>query len=174
MRSQTVTPNTGLPMYRIAFFALALSAVAIPSSAQTAPAAPAPPAEQLPSVTLPAELDQVLRNYERAWRANDIPGLVALFTEDGFVLQPGRLPARGRTALTNVYTGQAGGPLRLRALAYAAADSIGYIIGAYGYGEAPGDQGKFTLTLRRVGGQWMIASDMDNGNQSRRPQSPGE
>jgi hypothetical protein len=159
-------------MYRIAFIALALSVIAIPSSAQTAPAAAA--AEQLPSVTLPAELDQVLRNYERAWRANDIPALVALFTEDGFVLQPGRLPARGRTALTSVYTGQAGGPLRLRALAYAAADSIGYIIGAYGYGEAPGDQGKFTLTLRRVGGKWLIASDMDNGNQSRRPQSPAQ
>ena len=158
-------------MYRIAFLTLALGVIATTSSAQTPPAAPA---EQLPSVALPAELDQVLRNYERAWRANDIPALVALFTEDGFVLQPGRQPARGHTALTTVYTGQAGGPLRLRALAYAAADSIGYIIGAYGYGEGPGDQGKFTLTLRRVAGRWLIASDMDNGNQSRRPQSPAQ
>ena len=158
-------------MYRTALIALALSVFAIPSRAQTAPAAPV---EQLPSVTLPADLDQVLRNYEGAWKANDIPALVALFTDDGFVLQPGRLPARGRAAMTSVYTGQAGGPLRLRALAFAAADSIGYIIGAYGYGESPGDQGKFTLTLRRVGGRWLIASDMDNGNQSRRPPSPSQ
>lgn len=62
--------------------------------------------------------------------------------------------------------------LQLRALAYAHADTVGYIIGAYGYGDAPGDQGKFTLTLRRVGGRWLIASDMDNGNQPRRPPSP--
>lgn len=62
--------------------------------------------------------------------------------------------------------------LKLRALAFATADSVGYIIGAYGYGEAPGDQGKFTLTLRKVGGRWPIASDMDNGNQSRRPPTP--
>jgi hypothetical protein len=158
-------------MYKLAFAAFTLSVLAIPSSAQTTPAAPAVAAEQLPSITLPADLDAVLRNYERAWRANDIPTLVSLFTEDGFVLQPGRPPARGHAALTNVYRGQAGGMLRLRALAYGSSDTIGYIIGAYGYGDA-GDQGKFTLTLRRAGNRWLIASDMDNGNQARRQPSP--
>jgi len=156
-------------MYRLAFLALAVMTLATSASAQTNPDPPTVAAESLPSVTLPADLDRVLRDYERAWRANDIPGLVALFTEDGFVLQPGRQPARGHAALTNVYRGQAGGMLRLRALAFASADSVGYIIGAYGYGEAPGDQGKFTLTLRKSGGRWLIASDMDNGNQPRRP-----
>ena len=159
-------------MVRMAFVALAFSVLAIPLSAQAPQPAPTVAADPLPSVTLPAAIDQVLRNYESAWRTNDIPALVSLFTEDGFVLQPGRAPARGRSALTNVYRGQAGGMLRLRALAYAAEDSVGYIIGAYGYGDAPGDQGKFTLTLRRVGGRWMIASDMDNGNQPRRPSTP--
>jgi hypothetical protein len=58
----------------------------------------------------------------------------------------------------------------LRALAYAAADTVGYILGAYTYGQAPGDMGKFTLTLRRTrGAPWEIFSDMDNGNQPRRP-----
>jgi ketosteroid isomerase-like protein len=167
-----VTPNNGITMYRMALVTLAFSALAIPLSAQTPQPAPAVAADPLPSIMLPADFDQVLRNYERAWRTNDIPALVSLFTEDGFVLQPGRPPARGRSALTNVYRGQAGGMLRLRALAYAAADTVGYIIGAYGYGDAPGDQGKFTLTLRRGGGRWLIASDMDNGNQPRRPPSP--
>jgi hypothetical protein len=46
--------------------------------------------------------------------------------------------------------GQGGAGLRLRALAYSVADTVRCIIGAYGYGETPGDQGKFTLTLRRV------------------------
>lgn len=159
-------------MYRMVLLSLFFCALAAPLSAQSTQPAPAAAVEPLPSVTLPANLDRVLRDYERAWRANDIPALVALFTEDGFVLQPGRPPARGREALANVYRGQAGGMLRLRALAFAAADSVGYIIGAYGYGDAPGDGGKFTLTLRQVGGKWLIASDMDNGNQMRRPPSP--
>ena len=159
-------------MYRTAFVAFAFSALAIPLSAQTTQPAPAAAAEPLPSITLPSEIDRVLRDYERAWRANDIPALVSLFTEDGFVLQPGRAPARGREALSNVYRGQAGGMLRLRALASAHSDSVGYVIGAYGYGDAPGDMGKFTLTLRKVAGRWLIASDMDNGNQPRRMQPP--
>ena len=159
-------------MHRFLLTALALGMLASPASGQVTRPAPAATAEPLPSVTLPSDLDRVLRDYERAWRANDIPGLVALFTEDGFVLQPGRQPARGHSALSNVYQGQAGGMLRLRALAFASADTVGYIIGAYGYGDAPGDQGKFTLTLRKVGGRWLIASDMDNGNQPRRPPPP--
>ena len=122
-------------------------------------------AEVLPSIALPSALDRVLRDYERAWRAGDVPALVALFTSDGFVMQPGRPPARGHAALAAVYQGQGGSALRLRPLAYATADSVGYIIGAYGYGDDPADQGKFTLTLRRDRtGRWLIASDMDNGS----------
>jgi ketosteroid isomerase-like protein len=125
----------------------------------------APEAPPLTSVVLPPELDRVLRDYERAWGTRDVAGLVALFTEDGFVLQPGQPPVRGHAALAERYAGQGGGPLRLRALAYAMADSVGYIIGAYGYGDDTADLGKFTLTLRRTAaGRWLIASDMDNGN----------
>ena len=122
-------------------------------------------APTLPSVNLPSELDRVLRDYERAWRAGDAAGLAALFAEDGFVLQGGRAPVRGRDAIRTAYTGQGGAGLRLRALAYSVADTVGYVIGAYGYGETPGDQGKFTLTLRRSrGGPWQIFSDMDNAS----------
>src|SRR5688572_16579131 len=140
---------------------LCIAGVMSPSAAQSPPAAnPNPP---LPSVNLPADLDRVLRDYERAWKSGDASSVAALFSVDGFVLQNGRAPVRGRDAITKAYTGQGGGPLRLRALAYAATDTTGYIIGAYGYGDAPGDMGKFTLTLRRPrGGAWEIFSDMDN------------
>ncbi len=57
------------------------------------------------------------------------------------------------------------------AVVAATADTVGYIVGAYGYGDGPDDMGKFTLTLRRArGGPWQIFSDMDNPSQpSRRP-----
>lgn len=142
------------------------------SQAANASVAPPPIAEQ-PSVALPTELERVLRDYERAWRSGDVHALVALFSTDGFLLQPGRAPARGREALAGIYTGQGGGDLRLRAIAFAMADTVGYIIGGYRYGDATSDVGKFTLTLRRTRGDpWLIFSDMDNGSvPPRRPDS---
>lgn len=127
---------------------------------------------KLPDVALPPQLDRVLRDYERAWRAGDALTLASLFAEDGFVLQSNRPPMRGRPAIQAAYKGQGGGSLRLRALAFATGDTYGYIIGAYGYGNTPGDTGKFTLTLRRTPGEpWLISSDMDNPNAS--PQHRG-
>lgn len=127
---------------------------------------------RLPDAPLPPELARVLRDYEGAWRAGDASALSQLFTEDGFVLQSNRPPVRGRRAIESTYAatfdGQGGGPLQLRALAFAVEDTSGYIIGAYGYGGA-GDVGKFTLTLHRLPGQpWRIFSDMDNQNADRR------
>jgi uncharacterized protein (TIGR02246 family) len=122
--------------------------------------------QQLPSVELPPELERVLRDYERAWSARDPAALAALFAEDGFVLARGRPPVRGRRAIQEHYTGQ-GGPLSLRAVAYAAEGAVAWIIG--GYAGRPGgpDDGKFTLTLRRGSdGRWLIVSDMDSSNRS--------
>lgn len=132
--------------------------------AQLPTAAPAATASAaLPSITLPPALNRVLRDYEAAWRKGDAAALAALFATDGFVLQGGQAPVRGRAAIQRAYAGQGSAPLQLRALAAATADSLGYIIGAYGYGEPRGDVGKFTLTLRRDrGGRWLIMSDMDN------------
>jgi len=123
---------------------------------------------QLPSITLPAELDRVLRDYERAWKANDAAGLAALFTPDGFVPTANGW-VRGTAAIRETYA-RSGGELRLRALAYAVQDTVGYIIGAYSYGTATPDVdgGKFVLALRRPpGARWLIAADLDNAN--RRP-----
>ena len=153
---------------------LALLLACIPASTALAQnAADAPP--PLASVTLPPELDRVLRDYERAWRSGDASAVAALFAEDGYVLQSGRNPVRGRAAIAAAYKGQAGGALRLRAFAYATSDTTGYILGAYGYGEGDNvpDMGKYTVTVRRTrGGPWLLFSDMDNGNQPRRQAAP--
>jgi ketosteroid isomerase-like protein len=127
------------------------------AAAQTAPAA------SLPSVVLPPELARVLTDYEAAWESRDAAALARLFAEDGFVLQGGKPPIRGRAAIEAAYKGS-GGPLFLRALAYAAEGDVGYIIGAYTHAKGAPDDGKFTLTLKKSGGRWLIMSDMDNGN----------
>lgn len=117
-----------------------------------------------PSVALPAPLERVLRDYERAWAARDAAGLAALFAEDGFVLSGSRPPVHGREAIEAHYQGR-GGPLSLRAFAFAAEGATGYIIGGYAEREGEPDAGKFTLTLvKRSDGHWLIMSDMDNGN----------
>ena len=142
---------------------LGIMSVAGPLSAHET--SPSSTLTEEPSITLAPELDRVLRDFERAWRANDSAALAALFAEDGFVLQSDRLPARGRPAIQATYKGQGGGELRLRAIAFAAGDTAGFIIGGYRYGNATRDVGKFTLTLRRTRGQpWQIFSDMDNLN----------
>ena len=122
-----------------------------------------PQAAALPSVTLPPELDRVLRDYEKNWKASNGPGLSELFTEDGFINRGGWI--RGRDAIRQAYSASSGGDLRLRAVGYAAGDTVGYIVGGYRYGEAANDGGKFILTLRRAPrGAWKIAADLDAAN----------
>lgn len=123
-----------------------------------------PKAEALPSVTLPPELERVLRDYERAWRNHDAEALAALFTADGFVLRSGHPPARGRAAIEKAYR-TSGGRLHLRALAFEKSGPIAYIVGGYTSTPKWPDAGKFVLALRQASdGQWLIAADMDNRN----------
>lgn len=120
-----------------------------------------------PSVSLPPDLARVLTDYEAAWSKKDPSALAGLFAEDGFVLPGGSPPVRGRAAIQKHYTGQ-GGPLSLRAIAYAAEGGVGYIIGGYTDTAGKPDTGKFTLTLRKGSdGRWLIMSDMDNSNRRR-------
>ena len=119
---------------------------------------------QEPTVELPRELDRVLTDYETAWAVRDAKALALLFAEDGFVLASGRPPVRGRSAIERYYQGH-GGPLSLRAIAYATEGSVGYILGGYTSEKGRDDDGKFTLTLRKdASGKWWIFSDMDNSN----------
>jgi len=119
---------------------------------------------QQPTVDLPASLARVLRGYETAWQNRDAAALAALFTEDGFVLSSGAPPVRGRSRIEKHYS-NAGGPLALRAFAYASEGSLAYIIGGFARQTGRPDIGKFTLTLRKAAdGRWLIMSDMDNGN----------
>ena len=147
-------------LYRISSIILLGSLFVVGSFAQDADSY-----KRLPSIELPAELDRVLRDYEVAWKAGDAEALAALFTNDGFVSSRfGWL--RGTEDITKKYA-NAGGDLRLRAHAYSEAETVAYIIGAYGYGDSAEtqDRGKYVLALRKGdNGKWLIAADLDNSN----------
>ena len=146
---------------------LSVSLLALPTLQAQGTSAQQPAPAAVPSVELPADLSRVLRDYERHWKAGDGPALAALFTDDGFI-QRGGPWIKGRAAISASYATMASGDLRLRAVGFATADTVGYIIGAYRYGEATTDGGKFILALRRArGGEWKIAADLDAAN--RRP-----
>lgn len=122
-------------------------------------------AEPLASAALPADLDRVLRDYERAWVANDPAALAALFTADGMALPNRQPPAQGPDAIRRAYSQGAGGPLSLRALAYRVSGDLAFIIGGFGAAPDKPDFGKFVLVLRRgSGGRWMLVADIDNVN----------
>lgn len=121
--------------------------------------------DRQPSVELPDELARVLRDYERHWGAGDEAALALLFVDRGLIIRDGRW-IRGRDAIREAYS-NASGPLRLRAIEYATDGDVGFIVGAYGYGDEPPvqDRGMFTLTLRLdTSGRWLIVSDMDRGS----------
>ena len=125
------------------------------------------PAPVQPGIQMPADLTRVLTDYEEAWSSRNAGALSRLFAEDGFVLPGGFQPVRGRAEIERFYTGK-GGPLSLRAIAFAAEGKVGYIIGGYTSKKGEPDAGKFTLTLRKgTDGKWLIMSDMDNSNQRR-------
>ena len=115
-----------------------------------------------PAVSLPPALDRVLRDYERAWRDGNGPGLAALFTDDGFAAQSGSPVRQGRAAIAQGIT-RPGGALQLTAYAFSVSDTLGYIVGGYRYPQSTGPGGRFVLALRMgAEGRWLIAADLDN------------
>ena len=128
-------------------------------------AAPAPALAQAPSsMSVPPEVERVLRDYEKAWAANDVKGLAALFAEDGMALPSNQAPARGREDIAKAYSGGGGQPTDLRVLDYRASGDLAYIVGGYGPAGQNKDVGKFVLVLRKIDGRWLIAADIESAN----------
>jgi ketosteroid isomerase-like protein len=115
----------------------------------------------MPSITLPPELDRVLRDYEAAWKASDATALSQLFADGRVVMTNSGRAVKGREAVRQMYA-NGGGPLVLRAVAYAVDDSVAHIIGGYSLRPGEGDAGTFVLALvRSRGGPWLLVADMD-------------
>jgi uncharacterized protein (TIGR02246 family) len=128
-----------------------------------------PAVAQTPAtVSLPAEIDQVLKDYEKAWIAKDTGALAKLFTADGMALPSGQMLAQGEDSIRKAYAPSVGSALNLRAIAFRSSGELAYVIGGWGGATDKPEFGKFVLVLRKVNGRWMIAADMDNSNMPRR------
>jgi len=116
--------------------------------------------ERLPLVTLPNDLDQLLRDFERNWQLPDNKmALANQFTDSG-MFQYADDWLRGRPAIRMMLLGH-GGALRLRAQAFAVEERSGHVAGAYGFYRDTVwvDQGRFLLVLQRArGAPWRIAA----------------
>ena len=110
-----------------------------------------------PAVTLPPDLEQLLRAREAATSAE---AMDAVFTEDAHALaQPANAWRRGRPAVRELMAGFAPGR-RYSPHAYHRDGASGWIIGAAQRGEPLRDIGSFVHTLRRdADGRWRIASE---------------
>lgn len=98
--------------------------------------------------------------HEAEYRCSKSGGNSNPLIDDRKTIRPG-----GERSCIYMTTHRGGGPLVLRALAYAIEGNVGYIIGGYARTKDALDVGKYTLTLiKNDENRWLIMSDMDNGN----------
>ena len=116
-----------------------------------------PPEPSLATITLPPDLDQLLRRREKVSGA---PPTGDLFTEDAIIqeLQDGRWKlGRGKIDL---FLGFMDRDLHYVPSAYAAEGSAGWIAGTVRQGKSTDETLNFVLGLRKKSGAWQIASEI--------------
>jgi len=116
------------------------------------------PAEPpLAAITLPSDLDQLLRRREKVSGA---PPTGDLFTEDAIIqeLQDGRWKL-GREKI-DLFLGFMDRDLHYVPSAYAAEGSAGWIAGTVRQGKATDETLNFVLGLKKRNGAWQIASEI--------------
>jgi ketosteroid isomerase-like protein len=112
-----------------------------------------------------AQVEQVLRAYEDAYNARDARALAAVHAEDGAYVTAEGDPIRGRAALEQFWAEHAGMDLVLVLEAFDLDSELGWATGTWGSASESGPPkhgGRFVLALRREGGEWKIALDINN------------
>jgi uncharacterized protein (TIGR02246 family) len=113
--------------------------------------------------------------YTKASLAGDAKGIVALYAEDGIELPPNHAPVKGRAAIESYYDEQMRSA-KLTAFSLDHWDSrasgdVAYDVGAYKQtlkpadGAVINDSGKYTVILKKVGGEWKVAYAIYNSDQ---------
>jgi len=116
-----------------------------------------PPEPPLATITLPPDLDQLLRRREKVSGA---PPTGDLFAEDAIIqeLQEGRWQ-QGRQKI-DFFLGFMGRDLHYVPSAYASEGSAGWIAGTVRQGTSTAEALNFVLGLKKRNGAWQIASEI--------------
>src|SRR5687767_13578572 len=116
-----------------------------------------PPEPPLATITLPPDLDQLLRRREKVSGA---PPTGDLFTEDAIIqeLQEGRWK-QGREKI-DLFLGFMNRDLHYVPSAYAAEGNAGWIAGTVRQGKSTDETLNFVLGLKKKNGAWQIASEI--------------
>jgi len=114
----------------------------------------------LVAVELPAELNRVIQEWERATRTGDSVSVAALFTADGLLGQPTGW-VRGQDAIRAAVGNQGPTDVRVRAHAFSIGESVATVTGSLADEASTTirDVAKVTFALRRGrDGKWLIES----------------
>ena len=117
-------------------------------------------APTLPEVELPAEIDHVIREWERATKAGNPSSLKALFTADGLLGQANGW-ARGSAAIRGAAAHFEPEDLRVRVHAFSVVDTVAIVTGSLAdrASNPVRDVANVTFALRRGGGErWLIST----------------
>lgn len=119
-----------------------------------------------------AKIRGVDSTFARDVNAGNASALAALYTDDGVLLPPNMARARGRSAITQAYTGliAAGTPhLTLAPNTIAGRQDMAYVVGTYhiswtpkagAAAPPPADSGKYVVVLmRQTEGNWKLVAN---------------
>jgi uncharacterized protein (TIGR02246 family) len=106
--------------------------------------------------------------YLKAMLAGDESAVVALYREDAVLMPANRPLLQGRTAIEQYYRELFQGPVKITAFTFthlesAVSGDTAYDVGTYkqtlavGPGRKVDDSGKYSVILKRTGGEWKIA-----------------
>lgn len=112
-----------------------------------------------------SEIEGVLLAYEAAYNAHDARALAQVHCTDGCYAPASRPLIEGHAALEEYWSGVAARDLDLELHSYDTRGDIGWALGSWQFPAKEGARpigGRFLLALRREGGRWRIAVDINN------------
>jgi uncharacterized protein (TIGR02246 family) len=120
--------------------------------------------------------------YVKASLAGDVKAMVALYTDDAIEMPPNQPAVKGRAAIEQYYVKEiAAAKLTAFTLTHVetvASGDVGYDVGTYTQtvttkdGKAHASTGKYTVIMKRSGGDWKVAYAIYNGDQPPPPPPP--
>jgi ketosteroid isomerase-like protein len=115
-------------------------------------------------------LNELAVAFAAAYNAHDAAKVAAFYTEDALLMVPNEPAIKGRASIQAFYEEQfsRGNPqLRIKPLESAISGDLAFEMGSATAILGPlSDDGKYVIVYRRVAGEWKIAFDIFNSDQS--------